>query len=183
MPLFQRRTEAFSRCTTILEEKGAQTRSYCLEQNRISELYFRREKKVLNRNLWTILEENEDFKQSYCLYFRGEGSRQTELLPLFQQNGVSVVEDGMPLFQRRTEALSSCASILEEKGALTRSYSLYFRGEGSLQTELLPLFQSSTGSLDYFRGRFRFKTFFSLLKQSSDILFCSRQQLRASLIL
>ena len=36
----------------------------------------------------------------------------------------------MPLFWRRTEALSSCASILEEKGALTRSSSLYFRGEG-----------------------------------------------------
>ena len=49
---------------------------------------------------------------------------------ILEQNGVSVAEDG----------ISSCASILEEKGALTRSYSLYFRGEGSLQTELLPLF-------------------------------------------
>ena len=46
----------------------------------------------------------------------------------------------MLLFERRTEALSSCASILEEKGAFERSYCLYFRGEGSLQTELLPLF-------------------------------------------
>ena len=38
---------------------------------------------------------------------------------ILEQNGVSVAEDG----------ISSCASILEEKGALTRSYSLYFRGE------------------------------------------------------
>ena len=83
----------------------------------------------------------------------------------------------MPLFQRRTEALCHCA-----KGALTRSSSLYFRGEGrsccllipenrgslslrlyfrgegSRQSELLPLFQSRTESLSrrtdclYFRG-------------------------------
>ena len=39
----------------------------------------------------------------------------------------------MLLFERRTEALSSCASILEEKGAFERSYCLYFRGDGSFK--------------------------------------------------
>ena len=54
----------------------------------------------------------------------------------------------MPLFWRRTEALSSCASILEEKGALTRSSSLYFRGEGRSYC----LYVKAERNLDYFRG-------------------------------
>ena len=81
MPLFWRRTEALSSCASILEEKGALTRSsslYLRGEGRSYCLYFKAE-----RNLWTILEENEAFKQSYCLYFRGEGSPQTALLALF----------------------------------------------------------------------------------------------------
>ena len=88
MPLFWRRTEALSSCASILEEKGALTRSsslYFRGEGRSYCLYFKAE-----RNLWTILEENETFKQSYCLYFRGEGSRQTELLPLFSSRTESL---------------------------------------------------------------------------------------------
>ena len=88
-----------------------------------------------------IVEKKKAFKRTYCLYFKGEGSLQTTLLPLFQRRkgvfkrsyGLYFRGEGslqatlLPLFQRR-------------KGVFKRSYCLYFRGEGNLQTEL-PLFQ------------------------------------------
>ena len=138
MPLFQRRTEALCRCASILDEKGAVKVSYCL--------YFRAERNLCRggRNA-SILEENRG-SLSLRLYCRGEGSLDTELLPLFQR--------------RREELLPLNPSILEEnRGSLPLR--LYFRGEGSRQSELPPLFQSRTESLSrrteclYFRGEQR----------------------------
>ena len=90
------------------------------------------------------------FKRSYCLYFRGEReSSNGATASILEEKGVSnratafILElnrvsgvVAIPFFSRR----SSCSSILEEKGAFKQSYCLYFRGEGSLETELLPLF-------------------------------------------
>ena len=70
---------------------------------------------------------------------------------ILEQNGVSVAEDG----------ISSCASILEEKGALTRSYSLYFRGEVLVEEDGILLSILEDRQTERKRERERTRTLFS----------------------
>ena len=79
-----------------------------------------------------FLEKKGAFKRSYCLYFRGEGSLQTELL-----QGVSNRATASILELNRVSGVGGvvCASILEEMGAFKRSYCIYFRGERESSNE------------------------------------------------
>ena len=78
---------------------------------------------------------------------------------ILEQNGVSVAEDG----------ISSCASILEEKGALTRSYSLYFRGEVLVEEDgiLLSILEDRQTEREIERERERTRTLFSPRAEAS----------------